>query len=283
MRGIEALLGAGQVYALVTPDGRAKSELFTELRRRASSVTILRAPEGEPENKDPDGIKLRMVDSPLLVCLRQMVLGMAPWPYVFYAPPSSGKTSAARAFMQVSIPNLFPDLKERPKALMLTGAMELDTRRYFDHISSTFKSGKTPWFSSLIAALSLTKEEIESGKSASILILDDFDTEGDGNVNITNMKKFCHDLARLRDENEEQYEIFVVVITQSKEVANKLCKINNWQKIASTPGSYNPPTRAVHESSPLDPDWMGLPCTDDQLKKMVNKHFKAAELAGTFY
>ena len=141
--------------------------------------------------------------------------------------------------------------------------------------------GRRTWFSSLIAALSRTEEEIESGKSASILILDDFDTEGDGNVNITNMKKFCHDMARLRDVNEEQYEIYVVVLTQSKEVANMPCKINNWQKIAPIPGNCNPPTGIFDESNRPDPDWTGLPWTDEQLKKMVNKRFKVDELADT--
>lgn len=51
----------------------------------------------------------------------------------------------------------------------------------------------------------------KTGESLSILILDDFDTTGDGIVNINNMKKFCHgDLADLRDlDGGEKYTVLL--------------------------------------------------------------------------
>lgn len=278
---IEATVGIGQVYALVAPTGAQKSALFTNMDKKAKALAIIRAPEGNAMRKDPDAIRARMVDSPLLRCLREMILGEQAWPYVFYAPPSSGKTSAARAFMHFYIPHLFPDPVTRPKALMLTGTMALEASSYFHHVSDTFIAGSTSWFAPLVAALSRTKEEIASRRHPSVLILDDFDVAGKDNVNITNMKKFCHDLAALRDlEHGEQYEIYVVIITQSRDVANKLCRINNWQKIAPMPRTYNPPVGNVSKSELPDPDWTELPWTSDQLQKMVEKRFTEEELSG---
>ena len=70
------------------------------------------------------------------------------------------------------------DEKKRPNALMLTVPMELGTHTYFNHSSDTFGKGSMPWFSSLVAALSRTEEEMDAGKEPSLLILDDFDSEG---------------------------------------------------------------------------------------------------------
>lgn len=123
---------------------------------------------------------------------------------------------------------LHPALVPRPKALMLTGSIALESRSYFNHTSDTFKAGSTAWFASPVAALSRTEQDVDSGKSPSVLILDDFDAEGSDNGNITNMQKLCHDLARLRDLPGERYDIFIVVITQSRDVANKSYRINNW-------------------------------------------------------
>ena len=245
----------------------------------------MHAPEGRAMPKDGDKIKQSLVGSPLLVCLKKMLLGEAAHPYVFYAPPSSGKTAAARAFMHVSIPGekLVLDPAKRPKALMLTGTMANESGWYFEHIGITFESGTTPWFGPLIAALSQTEQEVEAGRKPSVLILDDFEVLGPENINITNMRKLCHDLAMLREYDENKYEMFIVVITQSKEVANELCRINNWKKISLMPGSFVPPILSCTENAqtPLpDPDWTGLPWERQQLENMVVKRFKPDELNG---
>ena len=191
---VETLIGAGQVYASVAPNGASKSSLFTDMRKKAEALAIMRVSEKDVEPKDPKNLVHTMVASPLIFCSQRMLVREAAWPYVFYAPPSSGKTSAARGFMHVSIPSLYKDEKKRPNALMLSGSMKPGTNTYFDHIGSAFDAGNTPWFSSLVAALTRTEEEMRDGKEPSILILDDFDLEGEDNVNITNMKQFCHDL-----------------------------------------------------------------------------------------
>lgn len=278
---IEATVGAGQVYSMVAPNGAQGSQLFTDMHRKANSTAIVRAPDGDVMPKDSGSIERTFVNSPLLHCLQEMVVRAAPWPYVFYAKPSSGKTSAGRAFMHWYIPKKFADPKTRPKSLMLTGTMALETSSYFHHMSVTFKAGTTPWFAPLVAALGRTKEEIESGRHPSVLILDDFDVAGQDDVNITNMKKFCHDLATLRDrEDGEQYSFYVVIMTQSPDVANKLCRINNWQKIAPMPGTYTPLKKEELEKSKLpNPSWTELPWKSEQLKKMVKKRFTDDELA----
>eukprot|EP00978_Attheya_sp_CCMP212_P038535 scaffold191920_cov49-Attheya_sp.AAC.2 len=281
---IEGAVGVGAVYSMITDKPSAtKSALFTNMHRKATSLAVVRAPDGSAENKDPAKLRSTMVDSPVLVLLRQMVLTAAPWPYVLFTPPSMGKTAAARTFMHISIPNLFPNAATRPKALMVTGSMGSEDASYFDHISETFDAGATPWFAPLIAALSRTPTEMEIGKKPSILILDDFDALGRNYVNINNMKKLCHDLATLRDVVGMQHEIHVVIMTQSEVVANKLCKINNWKKISPMPRAYIPPVGDFSKIPLPNPDWTGVPWTGEIIERMVRKRFAPNELQGVVW
>jgi hypothetical protein len=114
-----------------------------------------------------------------------------------------------------------------------------------------------------------------------VLILDDFDKCGHDNVNITNMKSFCHDLYRLQDEASGTFDIFVVILTQSRDVANELCRINNWKKITPMPGSYVeiPPEERDAATLP-DPNWTLMPWSEQELLYLVAKRFTTADLVG---
>lgn len=213
---------------------------------------------GEVENVDVEKELKIMVESPILTCLRRLVTREAPAPYVLYAPPSSGKTTAARAFLKFSLKRLFPTSEEIPHAIMLSGSVDEST--YFQHIAGAVLAGKTPWFASLMMALSRSAEEITSGKPPSILILDNFDDCGPNNVNVKNMTHFCHDLHRLQELHGKSLEMNIIILTQNRDTGDALCRINNWKKIAPMPGSYTELLTDEREAETLpDPGWTKMP------------------------
>jgi len=280
LAGIEAVVGVGQIYSAISTSlsgssSPNKSALLSKIKELAENQSILLS-DGEEEIVDVEKEKKIMVESPVLLGLRRAVVLNVPAPYVLYAPPSNGKTTAARAFLKFSLRRLFPGEK-MPRAVMLSGLVDRPT--YFDHIAVSLNAGTTPWFSSLLMALSRSPAELEANKAPSILILDNFDDVGPDNANIKNMRHFCHDLHRLNDRDGRSKELFVFIITQSKTVANALCKINNWKKIRPMPGSYAglPPEESTADELP-DPNWTMMPWSAKELRRLVEKRFSDSEL-----
>jgi hypothetical protein len=148
-------------------------------------------------------------------------------------------------------------------------------------MSAGFKAGSTPWFASLVGALSRSPQEIAAGKTPSILILDDFDVCGPDDINIKNMKHFCHDLHRLQDVDMDRLEMYIIILTQSREVGDKLCRINNWKKIGPMPGCYveRPPEKQKRDADVLpNPEWTLMPWSREGILVLVRKRFTEAEL-----
>ena len=159
--------------------------------------------------------------------------------------------------------------QERPRALMVSGPADEET--YFQHMARLFEAGDTPWFESLLGALSTSPSEPD--RQSSILILDDFDDEGPGGINVKFMRHFCKELYEAQHQNE-QMRIRIVILTQKKDIANKLCRINNWEKIAPMPGSFQPlPEEKMNEEQLPDPDWTLLPWKAEELKSLVKRYF----------
>jgi hypothetical protein len=278
---VEATVGVNPIYAAVkgadwsTLTDPSKSTLLKNLRDHAEEQTVLRGATGDIEAALSEIERSILAESPILACLKRVVDREAPAPYVLYAPQSNGKTTAARAFMTFSLKRLSP--AERPYALMLRGSA--DAKTYFGHMGAGFKAGGTPWFAALIAALSRSPDEINAGKRASILILDDFDDCGPDDVNIKNMRRFCHDLNDLQQAHGKRLEMHVMILTQNRDVGNKLCRINNWKKVGPMPGSYSEPPPEERDAAVLpDPDWTDMPWSKDELLSVVKKAFTQAEL-----
>lgn len=251
---------------------------MSKIKEHAENQSIL-TPDGQEQIVDVEKERKILVESPVLLCLRRAVVYNAPSAYVLFAPPANGKTTAAMAFLKFSLQRLFPG-DRTPRAVMLSGGA-VDRPIYFDHIAGCLKAGQTPWFASLLLALSRSPAELAANKAPSILILDHFDDLGPDNVNIKNMFHFYHDLHRKMDCSGASMKFHVFIMTQSMTVANALCKINNWKKIRPMPGSYNelPPEERTAQYLPA-PNWTMMPWSKKELQALVRKRFSDSELEG---
>jgi hypothetical protein len=189
---------------------------------------------------------------------------------VLYAPPSVEKTTAATALLSFSLQRF--DASRRPRAALMVSGPVIDAT-YFQHMTRAFEASDTPWFDSLLGALSTSPLE-ELGRKSSLLILDDFDEEGPGEINITFMLQFCKALYDAQKKNKS-IRIHVVILTQKLEIANKLCQINNWKKIAPLPGSFVPISDEIRKEEVLpDPVWTLMNWEADELRLLVQRHYE---------
>jgi len=150
---------------------------------------------------------------------------------------------------------------------------------YFDHISEVFGSGTTPWLSSLLVALQRSGDEKDKDRLPSVLIMDDFDSAGEDDVNITYMRHLSKDLDDCFWRHEKS-RCYLIILTQDREVANKLCRINNWKKIAPLPGSYVDIEIDERTAEKLpDPTWTLMPWSSEEMTAFVEKCFPKIDLS----
>lgn len=254
-----------QIYPIFAKNrGQHASVLLSKLEENAKARTIL-VPKG---GEQPEFDEKTLVDSPVLACFRDLYFeNEAAANYVFFAPPSAGKTTAARAMLKWLLEQFDGDVK--PRALMISGPVV--QKAYFNHMTAALGADPgTAWFWSLCAALKA--DPSKPARLKSLLILDDFDTMGADNCNIEFMKAFGKTLYDKQDQ-DNSYEFFVVVMTQKEEVANELCRINNWKKIVPMPGAYEPPQAGLNLVPLPDPAWTGMPWTKAQLVDLLKGRF----------
>eukprot|EP00978_Attheya_sp_CCMP212_P036726 scaffold168722_cov48-Attheya_sp.AAC.1 len=82
---------------------------------------------------------------------------------------------------------------------------------------------------------------------ASLLILDEMNDAGVGGCNITLVD------AMMRYIYEQRQGIHLMVVTQNQDVADELCRLNQWQKIAPMDGLTNPTTSQVYKNEAKAP------------------------------
>jgi len=78
-------------------------------------------------------------------------------------------------------------------------------------------------------------------KPASILILDEINEAGVDTCNITLVD------ALMRFIYDQKQGIHLIAVTQNQDVADELCRLNNWQKIAPLDGLTNPTREQVRK------------------------------------
>jgi hypothetical protein len=139
---------------------------------------------------------------------------------VLYAPPSVEKTTAATALLSFSLQRF--DASRRPRAALMVSGPVI-AAMYFQHMTRAFEASDTPWFDSLLGALSTSPLE-ELGRKSSLLILDDFDEAGPGKITITFRLHLCKALYDAQKKNKS-IRIYAVILTKKMEIANKLCRI----------------------------------------------------------
>jgi hypothetical protein len=251
----------------------ATTKLWTSAKRDSSKATEIRnlslkqkiLPEPARKYEKAEAEKLPYVKTPLMEFIRAAYTSKARGDsHVIYASSSIGKTSACRAMMELEAAG------RSIQALMITGAQK-----------------DVPYITHLAEQLKVEKEEdvlidLVDGmrtvppKPASILILDEVNDAGVGNCNITLVD------ALMRFIYEQKQGIHLIVVTQNQGVADELCRLNKWQKIAPLDGLTNPTRRQVRkkEATMLTDDeaipWnhKALEWSLENLTKFVDTRFK---------
>lgn len=147
--------------------------------------------------------------------------------HVIFAAASVGKTSACRAIMQLVTTG------RNIQALMITGAQK-----------------GVPYLAHMAKALNIEKGEdvlvdlidgmrTVSPEPASLLILDEMNDASADDCNITLVD------ALMRFIYDQHQGIHLMVVTQNPQVADRLSKLNSWQKIAPLEGLTKPTRREV--------------------------------------
>lgn len=239
------------------------SSKATEIRNLSLKQKILPEPARKYEKAEAE--KLPYVKTPLMEFIRAAYTSKARGDsHVIYASSSIGKTSACRAMMELEAAG------RSIQALMITGAQK-----------------DVPYITHLAEQLKVEKEEdvlidLVDGmrtvppKPASILILDEVNDAGVGNCNITLVD------ALMRFIYEQKQGIHLIVVTQNQDVADELCRLNKWQKIAPLDGLTNPTTQQVRTKEatmPTDDEaipWnhKALEWSLENLTKFVDTRFK---------
>lgn len=146
--------------------------------------------------------------------------------HVLYAPPSTGKTTALRYFVEELL------RKQNAPALMISRIGNVPN--YMETIARALqvRNGResASWLASLVSAL--MQRPGEQLMHAPVLIFDEFNMRGESDENIF----FADSFARFVYEKE----INVLFVSQNLQVALELCKLNGWQKIGPLPLLTNP-------------------------------------------
>ena len=226
--------------------------LMEAIKRQANQRKVL------PAFKD-----IPFVRSPVLGLLEDSYsTDTAGISHVLYAEPSTGKTSACRIFVEKLA------VQYDAPALMISG--QAPNRDYFSHIATQLGVRKEgfSWIASLIAAL---QPGVNSDRAHATLILDEFNYKGPCDLNLEIAEAF------FRQVYNNSCGFTLIFVTQNKEVAEKLCAMNRWQKIGPLPGITTPDRWSVKEEEgpPQDEDivWKNLDWTTERLSVMILRKF----------
>lgn len=147
--------------------------------------------------------------------------------HVIYATSSIGKTTSCQAFLSKLLPKV-----PHSRGLMITST---SSEIYLTHLATVLGANKEEdVLADLVNGICTIKPS-----PAAVLILDEFNTCGPDNCNINLINIL------MRYIYQQQTGIVLYVVTQNKDVANKLCSLNEWQKIGPLQGLTNPSRRDV--------------------------------------
>lgn len=235
------------------------SELLTQMQEEMSVRTLYAY--GRVEHY----MDIKFAPSPICAKLvegSQNLLHCDSKSRVVYAPPSSGKTTAAKMFMKAFLS------KMNCPAMMYTSTSSVGN--YLTSIAECYpkyKEHPDDVLKCLLAALSRSKK---SSQRSPWLILDEFNLEGEDGVNLV----FAEHL--FRQVHERQLKFNVLFITQNEEMSRKLVSMNSWQKIAPMPCFTVPDSKDILHAQDFPGEnftWKRLPWNRQQLSKVVFLHF----------
>lgn len=226
------------------PNSRVLQEKFIQA---AKARSIFEPPGRNPDEDNP----------PYLSPVAEAILDIYKKPlprrsYVLHADASTGKSAAARHIMKT----ILPALPHAPHGVMIGGLAPNDD--YFTHMASLLgASGAKGWAQALIQALVPNPKSPE--RRHSILILDEFNSAGPHDINISFAKMLYK---ALTDKS-----IYLLIMTQNRSVGKKLADLNNRSKITALPGAVTNPEAPME----TDFDWKPMVWNLTLLTKYLEK------------
>jgi hypothetical protein len=220
----ETLAAAFSLYEIAynagesVPDSSALQEKFVQAAKARTifEPTLMMSDPGNPPFLSP-------VMEAILDIYRNP---LARRSYVLHADASTGKSAAASHIMK----SILPALKHAPHGVMIGGLAPNDD--YFTHMASLLgASGAKGWARALIQAL--VPDPKSPQRRHSILILDEFNSAGPDDINIS----FARTLYKALTDKS----IYLLIMTQDKSVAEKLADLSNRSKITALPGAVTNP------------------------------------------
>jgi hypothetical protein len=265
---ITAAFEAGLI--LQSGTGALKETLTNALSENSSS--ILQKIEGLADrrevchggNMDPSLFLSphETVESPIVEALEDLYINARPHgrTYVLYAPPTQGKTCGARYFLQTQLFNFTSEDNVSlppPKGIMITGT---GIQNYFQHMESILGAQDCgAWMVSLIAAM-MPDANLPMDHLTPVLLLDHFNHDSEEN-RVFLEKLFC---------SAHNCKFYIVIITQNREFANYMCKMNGGKKIAPLPAAIS---NRDDKEAWKDPTWNGLKWSRALLSEMIDLKF----------
>jgi len=195
--------------------------LMEDFLAKAQNRAILESPKRDTE-MDLPAYRTPVADALLSIYTEPLPRRL----YVLHAPASTGKSAAARFFMK----SVLPALPHPPHGLMIGGLAPNDN--YVSYMASLLGATDSKgWAQALIQAL--VPDPKDSQRRKSILILDEFNSPGPGDINLSFARTLYKAFA---DSN-----IYLVFLSQSEEFADRLSDLNNRSKITALPTAVENP------------------------------------------
>jgi hypothetical protein len=254
--GLEETLGlvtaAFSLYELASSakeTAPTSSSLLEKFVLDARARRILEPPLLDPTEDDPP------YRSPVARAILDIYLKPLPRrAYVLYAEASTGKSAAARHIMKTTLAAAYGD--DAPHGIMISGLPPKED--YVSHMSSLLgATGSTGWAKALIQAL--VPDPRSPGRKHSILILDEFNSAGPDDINITFVKILYRAITNK--------SIYLLIMTQNKKLANDLADVNNRSKITALPSAVNNPEAPLG----IEFDWKSMNWDTALLTKYLEK------------
>lgn len=243
-----------KAIGVLTNGLRSQSTKANDIRKLSLEHTVI--PKNYIQNHDVVGVPL------MKLFVKSYLRSTVGDTHVVFARSSIGKTTACVTFMKYA-----PDLQ--CQALMITGAPK--GTPYLSWMADKLEASEENVLADLIAGMKTV-----APKHASILILDELNEVGVGSCNI----RMVDALMRFIYTSEQRINLYVV--TQNQEVADELCRLNEWQKIGPMKGLTSPSRTEVlsgKETLPFNDDeipWdaTALEWTTEMLTKLIRSRFK---------
>eukprot|EP00854_Cymbomonas_tetramitiformis_P014722 gene14722-17397_t len=186
---------------------------------------------------------------------------------VVFAEPSIGKTTAFHCLTTNYFSRVYPNA-ENTKSLMITKYSGALDGPYLTHIAKTLgiKQEKD-----VIACL-LAAMKTDAPALPSILVLDELNDPGKDDLNILLVSVLMRAIA------VDQLGISLYVVTQKKEVAEKLLALNCWSKIGPLEGLTTPKRSEIKKAAdiPEGASWISPVWTAEELSRVVSNNFPTA-------